>query len=211
MPETTQTYLTIHDQRQVFGELSFLLSTLPMREKFLYQYGAFVAGAIAIPATVIFWRCGFRAFNLYKYNKFRLATLVISMSAPVNFGFFHEVIVTQRLQDFFRPEEALYYGFKSLIASQFGLCCCVGLSSMATFYCAQRIGIIPVPDLFYKKESRAYTIDFYKTKMRPYAKTIVMTWAMASALMFVVGLAEYHQSKTLLAKINRKTLSSKEN
>lgn len=206
-----QAYLNLRDQRELLTRISVLASQSPLRETILYQHGPFVAGAIGLPATIIFWRCGFRAFNLYKYNKNRLATLLISMSAPVNYGFFHDVLVNSKLQDFFRREGALHYGIKSFISNQLGIISSFTLTSFGTFYCAQRIGIIPVPDFFYQKESRAYTLNYYKTQLRPFVKTMAMTWAITSVLMFFVGMAEYNQSKALLAKLNRKTLSSKEN
>lgn len=207
----SQTYLNIREQRDVLSRLTVLTQHTPLREKFFYQYGQYIAGAVIVPTTLLFWRCGFRAFNLYKYNRNRLMTIVITASCPVNAMLSHEVLVSSKASDFFRIEDPWYYGVRSVLAHQVGLICSFCVPIAGTFYCAQINGIIPVPDKFYHKESRPYTFKYFRTQMKPYVRTIAVAWAISSAFMFLAGLAEYHQSKALLAKIDRKTLSSKEN
>lgn len=207
----SQNYLNIREQREVLTRLMVLTQNAPLQEKFFYQYGQYLAGAISLPTTLLFWRCGFRAFNLYKFNRNRLMTIVISMSCPVNAALSHEILVTSEASGFFRTEDPWYYGTRSILAHQYGILCSFCITTLGTFYCAQRNGIIPVPDFFYRKESRLYTFNYIKTQLRPHAKTMAVTWAVTSAFMFLAGLAEYHQSRALLAKIDRKTLSSKEN
>lgn len=210
MAQQSQHYLTVREQEQISGELANIANYVSVREKLFFKYGCVLSWAALQASTLVFWRSAFRGFNLYKFNRSRLSTLAYSCTVPFQGAYIHSAACQYKLQDYFRPENQWFFAYRAMLAHQLGLLACLSITTCVTFFAAQDKGIIPIPNQYLKKGYRLDTLKYVLTQLRPYAKTTTLTWLASSAVMFAVGLGEYKQSTALLAKLNRKTLSLKE-
>lgn len=204
-------YLSINEQQKVISQLSGAAHRAPLREKIFYSHGDKLTTATMLATSLVFWRSGFRAFNLNKFNRGRVGTLFVATAlSSVNGGFLHSWKVLNSLTDLYRSESMWTYGVRSVLVHQIAMFICFMSSCGYTFFTALRVGIIPVPIEVHKKGNRAIGIRHFVSALKPYGKTMAMTAALSSSIMFLIGLSEFKQSRALLAKINRKTLYFRE-
>lgn len=205
-----RTYLSSSEQQEVIRRLWLANNVVPLKENIFFNHGDKISYLTLIASSFIFWRTGFRAYNLYKYGRGRTATLAVSLFLPANGALAHTAYCTNSLVDYYRSENIWTYGFRSALVHQIGLLMSLSSSLTVTFLFAQRSGILPIPAGKHRGGVRQVAFKLFMGKLKPYSKTIAMTFVTTTALMFAVGLCEYKQSCDLLAKQNRKTLSWKE-
>lgn len=203
-------FLRVDEQDKVIQSLDRVKLEAKLSERFFYEYGDHVAAGAFSIQTLVYWRAAFRGFNLFKYSKHRLSTLFLCSASAVNAAVLHRTMLTDRLTDYFRPENPFYYGCRSLLCQVVGSAMILTVTTGIPFCVAQRSGVIPVPDRFYAKGNRQVAIKYAITKLKPYSKGMLLTTLAGCAFMFFVGMAEYHDTQILLAKINRKTTSYRE-
>lgn len=202
-------YLTYDEQSRIIHRLIDLTKTAPLKEKIFFAYAPQIS---AIPTFLIFfqsWRAGFRGYNLSKYGKARVVTIVSGLAFPAN-GYLAHSLAHDKLTQPFRRESAWYYGWKHAINHQFGLFSCTMGPLMLTFLFASRLGLLPIPDGMHKPGIRQIAAKVFYFKVKPYVRSIAMTAVASTAIMFFVGMGAYIQSCNLLAKVGRKTISLRE-
>lgn len=210
MPDSPHQYLSIKEQNDVRSELERIITRVPTKEKVFYEHGDKLSCGVLLTSNFVFWRSSFRGFNLARYGKFRLISLIVSCLMSVNGAFIHSCMVRPTLTEYYRKESMLYYGYKSLLAHQGGLLIGFLNATGMTFFFAQYFGILPVPLSLHRDGGYKIAARYYVKGLRPYRGNIAVAALGSSLVMFTVGLLEYKQSKALLARIDRKTFSHKE-
>lgn len=206
----SQSYLSIEEQADIANKFRYITFTAPYHETMFIDKGAMFASGAIFASGIVFWRSSFRGFNLARYGRRRLVTAIVPLFCSVNGAAFHNIIVKSNLHDMFRTESYLSFGLRSMIAHQPGLLFAYFCVTTFNFMNAHDMGIIATPMRIFKKGFFQESIKIYVSKLRPYTKHFVITWAASSAFMFAIGLLEYQQSRKILAKINRKTLGLRE-
>lgn len=207
---TFSSYLSIQEQQDVLNRLKVVQDSSPLREKLFLENGEYVSAATLLGSSLVFWRSGFRAFSLFKYSKGRVTTLLLATSSCLYGALTHSMFVKDKLASFNRKEDILYYGIRAITVHQHGLLTTFVASTCGTFMIAYKYGIIPIPEPMYKAGNRQVAFNYFKTKLQPYAKTMLWTCLASSTIMFLVGMLEYKESKRMLSKLNRKTLNLRE-
>lgn len=206
----TKTYLSISDQERVIRDLYGLRQQLPMREQFWVSNGDKAAGLAVMASGLVFWRAGFRGFGLSKFNRARFSTCLFTIVNSFHGTMIHAIFVRSSLQDYYRKENALHYGIKSLISHQAGLLLTFIAAAGSTFGMAQYSGMIPVPKRFLSRNNRLKVLKYCITQFGPFRNTIAMTVMVSSLFATLVGVLEFRQSQKLLARLDRKSLVYRE-
>lgn len=202
--------MNIEEQANVASKVKYVTLTAPYQETMFIDKGAFFGAGALLLSGYVFWRGSFRGFNLARYGRRRLVTAAVPIFCSVQGALFHSMLVKTKLDDMFREENHLSFGLRSAIAHQPGLLFSFICITGFTFMNAHEIGVIATPKKLFKKGYRAEAINIYLSRLKPYTKHIVISWVASSAFMFIIGLLEYKQSRTILARFNRKTLGLRE-
>lgn len=205
------TYLSFKDQSDILNKLKQVRQQATIKEKLFVEHGEKFSFLVLFTSNLMFHRCCLKSFNLLKFGKGRVTTFIYGLNGPALGAVAHEIYVRHKLFDHFRPENVRAYALNSLLVHQYGLLMSFVLSAGVTFSVASRSGIIAVPDHFLKSGNRQIAFRYAVSKMSKYSKTLITTCLMSSIVMSVLGAAEYEQSRKLLAKIDRKTVSYNEN
>lgn len=206
-----QQCLSIQEQKQVINNIQKLIFSAPLHERIFLSHGDAMAGAVLFTTSLHFWRVGFRAFNLYKYGKGRIIVTFTSLAQGTIAGVIHSVRNTSNLLQLCRPEGRWHYGFQSFVTHQICIVTSLAVGLGHPFLHAHLNGMIPIRfDTMHKASTRKEAFKYVYTKLRPHTKGILATYLVSSAAMFAIGVLEYDQTCNFLAKLNRKTISFKE-
>lgn len=211
MSKTTNLPLSIREQELVKNELRVVIESSDWTDTiFLTSGGPFAAAFATTVCSFVAWKHTFRAFGLVKYNHGRIMTLLPSFVSGISAGSLHTVFVQGGLFDNFRSENYLNYATRSFLIHQLSAGLGFVLSTGGTFVAASTIYLVSIHPQFYKMRHLKPALSMVSNKInisyRPFFKTLGFT----SISMFMVGLAEYHQTRKALAKLNRKSLYLKE-
>lgn len=205
-----EAYLGIQDQESIRWKFAEAEKLSKKSEVFVLNNGEKIATLSCLTAGLVFWRAGFKAFNLNKFGRFRVTTLLFNAIFCLHGGCAHIMLVNDKLYDNFRSESTWNFAARSLIANQFGLFCSSFGTVGATFALAQRFGLVPIPHNMFHAEVRPVLREFLVNSLRPHLKSVSRAWIISSLFMMAIGARQYQESCHVLSKINRKTLSQVE-
>lgn len=202
--------LTTREQDLVRTKLLQTIERAPVSEKIFVSYGAGISLATCFLSGLAFWRAGFRGFGLAKYNKSRITGVIWTGIGSFYGALFHYQISNLAVHDYYRSENKWNYALRSLFAHVVGMSPVILFSIGIQLLSAERFGMMVLPSDYFAKEHRRETIKLIASRLRPYRKSMTSVYAVGCIWMFYVGLQEFNQSKDMLSKIGRRTLSYRE-
>lgn len=203
-------FLTVQEQQNILNQVKGAIVSTSIDDKLFVDYGAFFEYALlGIPGFVT-WRSAFRAFNLSRYGKGRVSTLLASQLNSFSMILPHDVLVRSQVLEPFRTEDGLYHAKKSAVVHSLGITTVLFTSICVPFIVAQKNILIPVPDDYLKKPSRKIALEFIWTRLKPFGRTITLWTALSFVGSAALGYSEYQQSLDFLAKIGRKSVIYRE-
>lgn len=202
-------YLSVEDQALIANRIKNIMLDPSQPKMFIDNGAGFAVGAL-FASGIVFWRSAFRGYNLAKYGRRRIVTAMMPLLSSFQGGLFHYFFVKHELINMFRDESYWAYGLRSAFAHQLGLAVSFVTVTGFTFWHAHEIGILPTQKRIIVKGARREAFNIYLSKLKPYRNSLALTWAFSTAFMFTIGLLEYKQSRSILARLERKTLGLRE-
>lgn len=203
-------YLRADEQDKVIQSLRVVQSKAKPSEIPFLSYTDYISVSPTLMQSYFYWRASFRGFNLFKYAKHRLTTLLVVATCTANATLLHQYMTTAKLYEYFRSEEPMHYGIRSMSAHLIGSATVFAVTTGVSYCIAQRAGFIPLPDHYLAKGVPTLVAKYVMTKLKPFSKGMLFSTLAGCSFMFLVGIAEFRETQNLLALINRKTTSLRE-
>ena len=163
-----------------------------------------------LPLTFCAWRAGFRGYGLCKYNRGRLLTLALSLTYPCYGPFAISIWAENGLLKPFREENPWHHGLRFALTNQVGMFITTTGNIGLAYLFAVKSGLIIMPPGIQNPTLRQITVKVVLNRVKPYVKSIALSAAFSTTVMFAIGYGAYQQSCYLLAKLDRKSLVYKE-
>lgn len=194
--------IPIHEQHAQFNSrLQIFQSKIPLKEKVFYTHGELVATAITFGTGLVFWRCAFRAFNLHKFDKSRIPSLIITLTTCVQGGIIYTLLVKDKFIEAFIPPTRWEYVRNTLISHN--LTHAITLPSVVGFLFmnAHKHGMVVIPDKMWSKGYRHVTWNEFTSRLRPFHRRMIIGYVISNVFGTFLGYKAYSQKQNIMAKL----------